>query len=688
MIAIDTTRRTFLTVLAGGVIGGLVACSGTAPAATTDGATTPAAVQTGAGGSSGTVLGADQVGPLVQNVVNRAGKDLKPERLASGLVPPTNKWFSGLVFGDTALPVFPLPLSFGVDAKGFSFGLPTVTTTAKTIMGGYAPIIQVGTGSNTTWQVTAYDELSVTLTGTSGGTVVGSVVIAEGSPFVSFTAAANTQLSTNLPFAASGEAYSVQGGASSYGLVTKGTVSGLTVSLDKGQSATWFAVPDGGSLAAMAPLAADPIKSTSASYEVGDKASTTLDYATVGGGKTAFATMPHQQATLSGQGEELGTYASSYGTLKVYEGNKLSWTDALLAARPGLDLSKLTDAERKEVATAVTADVAAAKPYPADTYFGGKALYRDAQLLQIAQQVGADDVAAKLKQKVTTQLETWMEPKGCDTRAAFCFFYDTTNKGLIGETPSFGSDEYNDHHFHYGYFLYAAGVLAADDSALATKLAPVMNLLAADIASSPGNEYFPSRRNFDSYASHSWASGTSPFADGNNQESASEAVTAYAGLTLWAQAVKDKNLEVEARWMHALEGASAQAYWTNFDTTQPVYSGFGHSVIPLNFGGKRDYATWFSAEPAAALAILLIPVSPSSDQLKGDAARIAKNVAEGIGSKGFDQQYGDYILMYSALAGEDARVKALDALRSFDKSKIDDGNTYSYTLAWLLSLKS
>ncbi len=685
MIAIDATRRNFLGVLAAGLMGGLVACSGAAPAATS-GSSTPAS-GTGASGSSATVLGADQVGPLVQNIVNKPGKDLKPQRLADGLVPPTNKWFSGLVFGDTALPVFPLPLSFGVDAKGFSFGLPTVTTTAKTIMGGYAPIIEVGTGSNTSWQVVGYDELSVTLQGTSGGNVVGTVVIAEGSPFVSFTAAGNTELSTNLPFAASGVAYSVQGGASSYGLVTKATVSGTTVSLTKGQTATWFAVPDGGTLETMAPLAADPVKATSATYEVGEVASTTLEYATVGGGTTAFATMPHQQATLSGQGDELGSYASSYGTLKVYAGNKLSWTDQLLAARPGLDLSKLSDAERKEVAEAVKADVAAAKPYPADTYFGGKALYRDAQLLQIARQVGADDVADTLKQQVTTELEKWTDPKGCETRDAFCFFYDTTTRGLIGQTPSFGSDEYNDHHFHYGYFLYAAGVLAADDSALATRLAPVMNLLAADIASSPGNELFPSRRNFDSYASHSWASGTSPFADGNNQESASEAVTAYAGLTLWAQASGNQNLEIEARWMHALEGASAQAYWTNFDTTQPVYQGFEHSVTPLNFGGKRDYATWFSAEPAAALAILLIPVSPSSDQLKGDAARIAANVAEGIGSKGFDQQYGDYILMYSALAGEDARVKALDALRSFDKSKIDDGNTYSYTLAWLLSLK-
>ena len=683
MIAIDATRKTLLGVLAGTVITGLVAC--TAPAPSPSGSTAASAP---VGGSSATVLGADQVGPLVSGVVNRPGKDLKPERLAEGLLPPTNKWFSGLVFGDTALPVFPLPLSFGVDAKGFAFGMPTVTTTAKTIMGGYAPIITVGTGSSTTWQLVAYDELSVTMQGTSGGQPVGTVVIAEGSPFVTFTAAGDASLTTNLPFAAAGDAYSVQGGAYTYGLVTKGNVSGTTVKVGKGQTATWFAIPDGGSLEAMAPLAVDPVKSTSASYEVSDKATTTLTYTTVGGGDTAFATMPHQQGTLSGQGQELGSYPSSYGNLKVFAGSKLAWTDELLAARPGLDLSKLSDAERKEVAEAVTADVAAAKPYPADTYFGGKALYRDAQLLQIARQVEATEVADKLKQQVTTELTKWTEPKGCETRDAFCFFYDTTNKGLVGQTPSFGSDEFNDHHFHYGYFLYAAGVLAAEDPELVTKLAPVMNLLAADIATSPGNEHFLSRRNFDSYASHSWASGTSPFADGNNQESASEAITAYAGLTLWAQASGDKNLQVEATWMHALEGASAKAYWTNFNTADPVYNGFGHSVIPLNFGGKRDYATWFSAEPAAALAILLIPVSPSSDQLKGDAERIAKNVAEGIGTKGFDQQYGDYILMYSALAGEDARVKALDVARKLDRQYIDDGNTYSYTLAWLLSLKS
>ena len=100
MIAIDATRRTLLGVLAGTVITGLVACTAPAP--------TPSSGSTGSTGpvtgSSATVLGPDQVGPLVTGIVNRAGKDLKPERLADGLLPPTNKWFSGLVFGPAALP--------------------------------------------------------------------------------------------------------------------------------------------------------------------------------------------------------------------------------------------------------------------------------------------------------------------------------------------------------------------------------------------------------------------------------------------------------------------------------------------------------------------------------------------------------------------------------------------------------
>ena len=331
-------------------------------------------------------------------------------------------------------------------------------------------------------------------------------------------------------------------------------------------------------------------------------------------------------------------------------------------------------------------DIADLPAFPADTYFGGKALYRAAMLYRLATQLQLDDAAAAVKDKISAELTVWTEPQGCATRGSRCFVYDAAGKGVVGLEPSFGSEEYNDHHFHYGYFLFAAGVLAAEDPALAERWAPVMNLLAADVGSSTGagtGALFPDRRVFDAYAGHSWASGTSPFADGNNQESSSEAVTAWTGLGLWAKASGNEALETEATWMRSSEAQAGLAYWTNFDRSQPVYAGYDHGIVALNWGGKRDYATWFSPEPAAMLGILVIPMSPASTYLGGDAARIEANVAEATGGR-FDQKFGDYLLMYSALAGDQQRQAALAQAQTLDDKWIDDGNSRSYLLAWLM----
>ena len=110
------------------------------------------------------VLDAAATASALATLGTKPGKDLKPVRLGPGLVPPTNRWFSGLVFGDKPQPVFPLPLSFGLDAAGFGFGVPEVKTTAKTIMGGYRPIAKIGLTGSAGWKVTGYDEASVTLT--------------------------------------------------------------------------------------------------------------------------------------------------------------------------------------------------------------------------------------------------------------------------------------------------------------------------------------------------------------------------------------------------------------------------------------------------------------------------------------------------------------------------------------------
>ncbi|WP_425308868.1 glycosyl hydrolase [Ammonicoccus fulvus] len=612
----------------------------------------------------------------------QAGKDLQADRLAPGLVPPTNRWFSGLVFGPEPLPVFPLPLSFGVEGDTFSFGIPPVHSTGKTIIGGYTPTVQVTVPGVSGWQVSAYDELTVTLTALSGADPVGDVLIARGSPYVTFTAQRDVELHSNVVFAGSDSWRSIKAGESEYGVTAfDGELTDNGARLAPDGTASFFAVPVGGSAATMAEHAESLVESGDSAYSIGNDVSTTLTWRTRGDGPTVVAALPHQTGGKTSC--DLGTFPSAYGTMQACLGNELTWSAPLREARSGLDLSHIDQSARTEIAEAVRRDLAADRPYPADTYFGGKALYRDAVLVGIARQVGADREADVLADRVKKQLRTWAEVDGCDHRAAFCFTYDPTNRGVVGQTPSFGSDEFNDHHFHYGYFLYAAGILAADDPELARDITPVMNLLAADIAMSPAGENFPQHRNFDAYSGHSWASGTSPFADGNNQESVSEAIHAWAGLTLWARASQNKPLEDQGRWLQALESQASRAYWTDFDTSDPTYAGYQHSITPLNFGGKRDYATWFSPEPAAALAILVIPASPSSGHLAGDPERIRRNVAEGTATKGFQQQYGDYLMMYSALAGPADRDRALTEARQLGPEGVDDGNSYAYLLAWL-----
>lgn len=649
-------------------------------------ATSPSQDKGSAGKSTGVeVFSESQVKPLVDNIVHKTVKELPTKRLADGLMPPTNRWFSGLVFGDQPQPVFPLPLSFGLTETGFAFGLPTVSATEKNIAGGFKPDVTVDTGASSA-QVSGYDTSTVTIAGLdSSGTVQGHTTIAQGSPFVSYTAAAKSTVTTALTFAKTGSFWTAESGDVAYGLVVSdGSVSGNKIELDKNGTASFFVIPADGSAEQLAGLAEHRVTGSSLAYEVGDdQVSTTITYQSKG--DTAFARMPHQAAAAgSGDGCDLGSYPSIYGTMVLCSGTELSWTAPLSNPTSQLDLSKITDDQRAALTTQVTKDIAATPAFPADTYFGGKALYRSAMLLQLAQQLKADGPASDMRTMLVAELKKWTDPKGCDKRDAFCFVYDEQGKGIVGLTPSFGSDEFNDHHFHYGYFLYAAGVVAQDDPELAKQFAPVMNLLAADIATSGGKGAFPDLRTFDAYASHSWASGTSPFADGNNQESSSEAITAWTGLALWAKASDNAALRTQATWMLSSEAQSGLAYWTNFDQSEPVYSGYGHKIVPLNWGGKRDYATWFSPEPAAMLGILVIPMSPASTYLGGDAERIKANVAEATGGR-FDQKFGDYLLMYSALAGEQERSAALAAAEKLDAKWIDDGNSRSYMLAWLMS---
>ena len=617
------------------------------------------------------------------SIPHRSVSPMPTARLADHLTPPTNQWFSGLVFGEQPQPVFPLPLSFGLTGSGFAFGVPAVTTSADSIAGSYLPAVSVDNGS-TSSTITAYDAVSVTIDQkSSDGSAVGSVVIASGSPVVSYTALRAGTLNLGIAFTGSGRVRSATVGGTGYGLITTGAVSGTTVRLAEGQTVELFAAPTHSDPVAFGAHVS-AIVGGSVDYSVGSTTvTTTLRYRAKG--QNVIAAMPHQQAGLvTPSACSLGSYPSVYGTLEACSGSTLAWTSTKVQASGSLDLGSLSAQNKATLSAQLADDLQATPAIPNDSYFGGKALYRLANLLMLAHQVGDRSVETAAQQKLDDALVRWTDPKGCATRSSQCFVYDPAAKGVVGLTASFGSDQFNDHAFHYGYFLYAAGVAAKYDPSLTTRIAPVMNLLAADIAMPGGSSQFPTRRGFDPYAGHSWASGYAPFADGNNQESSSEAVDAWNGLALWATATGDGQLQNEASWMLSAEAASAKAYWTDFSTKDPVYAGYAHSVVGIDWGGKRDYATWFSADPNAKLGIQLIPMSPASSYLAGDPSRIAQNIS-GAAPGGYDVQFGDYLLMYSALEGHGEATKALATAQQLPAEFIDDADSRSYLLAWIMS---
>ncbi len=389
------------------------------------------------------VFASASIAPLVAGVPKRTVTALPAARLASGLLPPTNRWFSGLVFGTLSMPVFPLPLGFQLTGSGFAFGLPTVTARPAVITGGFAPIISADVGADSQ-VVTAYDTASVTISQRQRGAELGRTVIAEGSPFVSFAATKNVTVTLGAPFtvAAGAGAWTTEIGGNTYGLVTTGVLSagGSSLRLSGGESATWFVLASGGSLPDFVTAAGHPLTGTRLDWSSGGaRATTSISYATVGNAQTIVAALPHQISALAaGTTCAAGTYPSVYGTLRACTVTALAWSTPTIRPSGSLDLSKLSTAQRVRLAAQVAADLVSTRAEPADTYYGGKWLYRLVNLLEIAKQVGADDAAAAITTKLIDAMDEWTDPKGCSTRDAAASCMTLRRRGSSASNPPLG----------------------------------------------------------------------------------------------------------------------------------------------------------------------------------------------------------------------------------------------------------
>ncbi|MFW7414631.1 glycosyl hydrolase [Demequina sp. SO4-18] len=609
----------------------------------------------------------------------RDGDSAATARVADGVVPPTNRWYSGLVFGDQPFVAFPAPLSFASTDGGFAWGVPQVTAGPDTIVGPASSDVTVTVEGATGLPVaTAADTVAVSLAYGDA-----AVSLAAGSPLVGVTATDDLSLTVApAPTEAGDGVWTMDAGGRTYGIASaSATVEGSTVTLSSGDHLQMFAVPDDGDAAAVAAAVGAPVDGVDVNYALdGDAATTALTYAPEG--EPTVVAVPRERA--EGMECDLGTYPSINGELAACSASTVTWSVPVIEPDLGLDLSAITDEHRAEIVAALEAEAQVEPVFPADTYFGSKALHRHAMLVTISDALGETDLADGFAGALSDQLLTWADAAGCDGRSERCFEYDDQLQGVVGLEAAFGSEEFNDHHFHYGYLLNAAAVALDRDPSLEEDLAPVMDLVAADIASPADAEAFPVLRAFDPFAGHSWASGFAPFGDGNNQESSSEAVLAWNGVAAWAAARGDESLADTATWALSAEADAAVNRWLRPDLEG--FDEYEHDIVALQWGGKREHSTWFSAEPSAMLGIELIPMAPVQQHLAPtDDATVetALRSIESAAPDGYDVPFGDYLLMYQALAGPEQAAAAWDEAIALSEDGIDDGNSRAAMLAWI-----
>lgn len=150
----------------------------------------------------------------------------------------------------------------------------------------------------------------------------------------------------------------------------------------------------------------------------------------------------------------------------------------------------------------------------------------------------------------------------------------------------------------------------------------VINEIIGDFATyeeNNSNSRYPFLRYFSTYEGHSWASGHANFGDGNNQESSSEAINAWAGLILYGQATGNKELTSLGMYLYATEVSSVNCYWfdTDGDILDEQYTeGKGenakYSQASMVWGGKYTYAAWWTDEPLQIQGINILPMTPAS----------------------------------------------------------------------------
>jgi endo-1,3(4)-beta-glucanase len=266
---------------------------------------------------------------------------------------------------------------------------------------------------------------------------------------------------------------------------------------------------------------------------------------------------------------------------------------------------------------------------------------------------------------------------------------------------NFGNGFYNDQHFHYGYMIYAAAVVAHFDPAWGRDTFERVLLLIRAIANpSVDDHYFVPWRQKDWFSGHSWASGiATSVQNGKNQESSSEAIAAYEAIALygsamvsaWQEKRSKSNTDVAREIQHAgellaaTELRSAKMYWhVQQDAKVKIYpSAYTPFVVGILWQGMAQLQTWFGSAQHLAYGIQLLPITTISehrDTLEWSSS-MYNTFAKACSSDPSCETYGWSVLPLAILATVGHPQTANEMLKSIPEDAFESagGNGHSLT---------
>eukprot|EP00823_Brevimastigomonas_motovehiculus_P004727 TRINITY_DN3223_c0_g1_i2.p1 TRINITY_DN3223_c0_g1~~TRINITY_DN3223_c0_g1_i2.p1 ORF type:complete len:779 (+),score=161.74 TRINITY_DN3223_c0_g1_i2:39-2375(+) len=254
-------------------------------------------------------------------------------------------------------------------------------------------------------------------------------------------------------------------------------------------------------------------------------------------------------------------------------------------------------------------------------YWAGKGLAKLAMTCLLAHELKEYDLAAFCVDRLEGVFHPFLNGSNQNP-----FLYDTRWHGVVGQlgltdpTFDYGSSFYNDHHYHYGYFVHAAAILRYLKPQWGDQFGEWVNTLLRDVAN-PSSEdpFFPRFRFFDWYSGHSWSKGLFDCHDGKDQESTSEEINFHYGLMLWGKASNRTDLETLGNLMFAMARRSVTKYFLMDDSNEAAPSFYmKNRVNGIFFENKCAYTTWFSSQPEHVHGIQMIPFLPVTELVRYD----------------------------------------------------------------------